>query len=321
MTEQNTIGVILLNMGGPEKLDDVRPFLYNLFSDREIIRLGPRFLQKPIAWLIAGKRAPKSRATYEKIGGRSPLAEITAQQGKALQIVLEDSGDFRVLNAMRYWRPTAIDVLRQFSEQSITDIIALTLYPHFSKATTGSSLRDLKRANKMFGNKFTITEISAWPDHPLYIECMSDNIVTGLKTFNDEPVQVVYSAHSLPVSFVEEGDPYVDHLKKTITAIEEKTGIQGKLCYQSRSGPVEWLTPSTPEMLEQLAKEGCKNILMVPISFVSDHVETLYEINMEYRKQAQKLGMKLEPSESLNINPKFIACLKDLVLQTDIVKN
>jgi len=315
MIAQNTTGVILLNMGGPEKLDDVRPFLYNLFSDREIIRLGPGFLQKPIAWLIAGKRAPKSRSIYEKIGGRSPLAEITAQQGEALQALLKDSGDYQVVNAMRYWRPTAIDVLRRLKEKSITNIIALTLYPHFSKATTGSSLRDLKRANEMFGNRFIITEISSWPDHPLYLECLAENITNGLKKFNNEPVQVVYSAHSLPVSFIEEGDPYVDHLKRTIAGIEERTGIKGRLCYQSRSGPVEWLAPSTPEMLEQLAKEGCKNILMVPISFVSDHVETLYEINMDYRERARKLGMKLEPSESLNINPKFIACLKDLVLK------
>jgi len=315
MTQQNTIGVILLNMGGPEKLSDVRPFLYNLFSDREIIRLGPAFLQKPIAWWIARKRAPKSQAIYEKIGGGSPLAKITNGQSKALQTALRENGDFLVTYGMRYWQPTALDALKLFMEQSITQIIALTLYPHFSKATTGSSLRDLKCANQKMGNRFSITEISAWPDQPLYIKCLADNIIKGCNAFNNELVQVVYSAHSLPVSFIKEGDPYEAHLKRTIDAIEQRTGKQGILCYQSRSGPVEWLSPSTPETLEQLAEEGCKNILMVPISFVSDHVETLYEINMDYRQRAKKLGMRLEPSESLNSNPEFIACLKDLVLQ------
>lgn len=125
---------------------------------------------------------------------------------------------------------------------------------------------------------------------------------------------MVYSAHSLPVSFIEEGDPYVDHIKASIEAIEKLTGFPGKLCYQSRSGPVEWLAPSTPDMLESLAKEGCKNILMVPISFVSDHVETLYEIDMLYRDQAQKLGMQLLSSKSLNCDPVFIEGLKELVL-------
>jgi len=315
MTTHNKIGVVLLNMGGPEKLDDVRPFLYNLFSDREIIRLGPRLLQKPIAWQIARKRAPKSKAIYEKIGGRSPLAEITGQQGTALELSLNESGDFQVSCAMRYWRPNALDALNHLKKKSITEIIALTLYPHFSKATTGSSLRDLKCANATMGNYFKITEISAWPEHPLYIECLAENIINGLKKFKGKPTRILYSAHSLPVSFIEEGDPYVDHLKATIRAIEKITEMRGKLCYQSKSGPVQWLAPSTPEMLEQLAKEGCENILMVPISFVSDHVETLYEIDIDYRQRAKKIGIQLIASESLNTNPKFIACLKDLVLQ------
>lgn len=319
MDTKNTIGIILLNMGGPEKLNDVRPFLYNLFSDRDIIRLGPRLLQKPIAWLIAKKRAPQSMGYYEKIGGRSPLAAITTQQSKALQTSLKENGGFCVTIAMRYWQPTAEDALQIMEKQGITQIIALTLYPHFSKATTGSSLTALKQANKKAGNKFTIREISAWPDHRLYIECLAENITKGLEYFTGEPARVVYSAHSLPKSFIEDGDPYVDHLKLTIAGIEKKTGIKGELCYQSRSGPVEWLEPSTPEMLERLAKQGCKNILMVPISFVSDHVETLYEINIAYYQQAKKLGMQLVSTESLNTNPKFISCLKALVL-TDLNK-
>jgi len=127
-------------------------------------------------------------------------------------------------------------------------------------------------------------------------------------------VHIVYSAHSLPVSYINEGDPYIDHLLLTIRAIEKKTGRSGRLCYQSRSGPVEWLSPSTPSMLRQLAAEGCKNILMIPISFVSDHIETLYEIDILYKNQAEELGMHLLSTASLNSHPTFIACLRDLVL-------
>jgi ferrochelatase len=144
---------------------------------------------------------------------------------------------------------------------------------------------------------------------------LADGINQTLQLFGNEEVQVVYSAHSLPVKFIQEGDPYVEHLKETISAVEKITDAPGKICYQSRSGPVEWLTPSTPDMLEQLAGEGCKNILMVPISFVSDHVETLYEVDMLYKEMAEKLGMRLERAPSLNLQPKFIDALKELVLQ------
>lgn len=316
MSETATTGVILLNMGGPENPEDVTPFLYNLFSDREIIRLGPRFLQKPLAWYIARKRAPKSLKTYQKIGGGSPLIRITQEQAKALEKRLTEFGAFQVLSAMRYCRPTAAQALAQLASAGITDIVALPLYPHYSQATAGSSLGDLQRAAEKSPHSFRIIEIKSWPDNPKYIECFAGNIKEGLNQFNDGEVTVVYSAHSLPVSFIAEGDPYCDHLNITIDKIEEITGIKGRLCYQSRSGPVKWLDPSTPEMLETLAAEGCKNILMVPISFVSDHVETLYEIDILYRDMAAKMGMNCRSCRSLNTDPLFIESLRDLVLNT-----
>jgi len=307
-------GVILLNMGGPEKPEDVAPFLYNLFSDRDIIRLGPRILQKPIAWYIARKRAPKSQKAYAKIGGGSPLIRITNEQAESLQRALADSGEYTVVTAMRYWQPTATQALRNLAEQHISRVIALPLYPHYSRATSGSSLADLKRSAAISAETFDISEIHGWPDNPLYIRCLAENIKKGLDAFFSNDVEVLYSAHSLPTSFIDEGDPYLEQLKITIAKIEEDTGITGRLCFQSRSGPVEWLSPSTPEMIEQLAKEGCKNILMVPISFVSDHIETLYEINMLYRDMAQEQGIDCRPSESLNTHPLFIESLKQLVL-------
>lgn len=309
-------GVILLNMGGPDTLDDVQPFLFNLFSDREIIPLGPPFLQKFLAWVIARRRAPKSRAIYAKIGGGSPLKDISFRQAKALETALSTDGDYSVTVAMRYWPPYADQAIRQMLAAGAERLIALTLYPHYSKATTGSSIAQLKMTLQRLAPEIPLTCVSFWPTQSEYITAVAENILQGLTEFGELPVQVVYSAHSLPVSFIKDGDPYVDHIKQSIVAIEKITGHRGRLCYQSRSGPVEWLSPSTPEMLKTLADEGCKNILMVPISFVSDHIETLYEINMLYRDQAEQLGIYLKAIPSLNTNPLFINGLRSLVLQS-----
>ena len=316
MTEkQGKIGVILLNMGGPERQEDVRPFLYNLFSDRHIIRLGPALLQKPLAWLISSRRAPKSKAMYAQIGGGSPLKAITLQQACALESALRKEGDYVVTMAMRYWPPSEKDALELLLAKGIRRIIALSLYPHFSKATTGSSLVQLKNNVKHCQTAISLQTIQSWPSQPSYIQALAGNIIKGLHLFDSNQVEVLYSAHSLPVSFINEGDPYVQHITETIGAIEEITGKKGRLCYQSRSGPVEWLSPSTPDTLQTLGQEKCKNILMVPISFVSDHIETLYEIDILYKKQAAELGMHLESSASLNTNPLFIQGLKELIIQ------
>lgn len=313
--QQHPIGVILLNLGGPEQPADVEPFLYNLFSDRQIIRLGPAFLQKPIARMIAKRRAPKSRKSYELIGGGSPLNRITADQGKALEQQLTAEGSFAVDMAMRYWQPFAGEVLKKFAAKNIKKIIALTLYPHYSKATTGSSVDDLHKSAVASGEQFEIADIAAWPEQEQYIKCLASTIENGLESFHSQDVQVVYSAHSLPVKFIEEGDPYLDDINRTIQAVENITGVRGKLCFQSRSGPVEWLSPSTPDMLESLSQEGCQKVLMVPISFVSDHVETLYEIDIQYRELAESLDIELRRTESLNVMPEFISGLAKLVMQ------
>ena len=308
-------GVILLNMGGPERLEDVRPFLYNIFSDREIIRLGPSFLQKPIAWYIARKRAPKSMNIYRQIGGSSPIARITRQQQDALEKALSGDGDFVVATAMRYWKPTTASAVERMRERQADTLVALSLYPHFSCATSGSSIKELKHHLAAWKN-IPLVEIASWPTQPEYIGCLAGRISAGLKKFACDDIEILYSAHSLPVSFINEGDPYVEHLKQTIAAVEAITGKKGKLCYQSRSGPVEWLSPSTPEMIETVAGAGCQNILMVPISFVSDHVETLYEINIQYRELAARHDINLRATESLNTDPEFIEGLRQLVIQS-----
>ncbi|MBU0674089.1 MAG: ferrochelatase [Proteobacteria bacterium] len=313
--DQDKIGVVLLNLGGPERLEDVEPFLYNLFSDRKIIRLGPWFMQKFIARRIARKRAPSSRESYRLIGGGSPLARITVGQGAALEELLASHGRFRVGVAMRYWSPSSKQTLAAMDDEGIQRIVALTLYPHYSVATTGSSLEALREAARELPSPPELAMVASWPDQPDYIECLAASIRSGLGKFNGTKVELVYSAHSLPVKFIEEGDPYLDHLQRTIKAIEDRTGLVGRLCFQSRSGPVEWQGPSTPELLAQLSREGCKNALVVPISFVSDHVETLYEVDMLYRDQAHDLGIRLERVESLNLQEGFIVALRELVIE------
>lgn len=308
------IGVLLLNMGGPEKQEDVLPFLYNLFSDRQIIHLGPAFLQKPLAALIARRRAPKSRENYQKIGGGSPISAITAQQAEALERVLAADGSFLVRPCMRYWHPFAAAALMEMSAAGVTELIALPLYPHYCQATSGSSLDDLREHNRKLGLNLPIREIHSWPTEPDYIASLAARVQEGLARFGNETVQVVYSAHSLPKKFIDEGDPYVEEIRQTIAALEQQTGKQGRLCFQSRSGPVQWLEPSTEDMLIQLAVKGCKNILMLPIAFVSDHIETLYEIDMLYKGRAKELGMRLESTRGLNDDPQFIGALKKLVM-------
>ncbi|MGE4559099.1 MAG: ferrochelatase [Desulfobulbus sp.] len=314
MNTHEKIGVLLLNLGGPDRLEDVRPFLLNLFSDRQIIRLGPPFMQKIIARLIAYRRAPKSMANYRRIGGGSPIRAKTEEQARALEQALGSAGRFVVRPCMRYWHPFAAEALQEVHAAGVARLIALPLYPHYSIATSGSSLTDLRRQMGRLNLRLPLDVIDAWPEQEAYIACLASRIREGLDAFAGAEVEVVYSAHSLPVQFIREGDPYVEHLQRTIDALEAMTGIKGRLCYQSRSGPVEWLGPALPEVIQALAGEGKRNMLVVPISFVSDHVETLYEIDIQYRAMAQDLGMRFAVTAALNADPQFIQALRSLVL-------
>lgn len=332
---KRSTGVLLLNLGGPDSLDAVKPFLFNLFSDREIIRLGPSFLQKPVAYLISSLRGKKTEEAYSLIGGKSPICDITFAQAKALEEVLNKSGEnessiftshpslfLKVYVAMRYWHPLIEKVVPELYDSGIRKLIVLSLYPQYSVATTGSSLNKLREETAKYG--IEISTVLSWFDHPLYIDALVHSIGEGLKIFGQtvsDPaertsgVHVLFSAHSLPVKFIEEGDPYVDQIKGTINEIIKKIDINWSLSYQSKSGPVQWLGPSTDRMIEDLAEKGIKNLLVVPVSFVSDHIETLYEIDILYKKMAEALGMRLERVASLNTSPLFISAMKDIVLK------
>ncbi len=345
------IAVVLLNMGGPDSLDAVKPFLSNLFSDRDIIKLGPSFLQKPIASLIINMKLKKTLAAYQLIGGKSPLPEITFQQAKALEealnkknptlqnAVASDNNTFKVYAAMRYWHPLTEETVEEINRSGIKKIVAVSLYPQYSKATNGSSIKkfmdtfanisgqtiaapkEYKKSFNMEYSSFTVNFVASWHDHPIYIDAVVEKIKKGLESFRSVPniqnpaadVPVLFSAHSLPQKFIDKGDPYAEQTKETINEILKKINIDWHLSYQSKAGPVKWLEPSTEDTLVRLAKKGVKNLLIVPISFVSDHIETLYEIDILYKDMARKLGMNLQRSESLNISPKFIEALEDIV--------
>jgi ferrochelatase len=306
--------VLLLQMGGPDSLEAVEPFLYNLFSDRDIIKIGPAFLQPFIARRIVKRRAPKSAANYRDIGGKSPLLELTEQQATELEKLLGDR--YRCFVAMRYWKPFTDEALAAIRQEGIQRIIALSLYPHYSRATSGSSFNELERCLSGWKPRPEISYVRQFFDHPQYIQALAEKIEQGLSGFSDRSrVQLFFSAHSLPQSFITDGDPYLLHIQATVRLVMERfAGVAHHLAFQSRAGPVKWLEPSTGDKLKELAAQGHKEVLMVPLSFVSDHIETLHEIDIEYREEAHKLGITdFRRMQSLNSSPAFIACLADLV--------
>lgn len=273
-------------------------------------------MQKPLAWLISSLRQGKTKKAYSLIGGKSPILTITMAQADELE---KESG-LKVYVGMRYWRPSIEDVLARINHDGIKRLIVLSLYPHYSKATTGSAIRDFKGAVRKY--PISYHTVTSWFDQPSYIEALADVIKKGIASFwGDATPHLLFSAHSLPRKFIDEGDPYVNEIMKTINEVmkrmEDMTGRQTPswhLSYQSKSGPVTWLTPSTDEMLRRLSAEAVRKVLVIPISFVSDHIETLYEIDILYKGIAERLGIELKRTESLNTHPIFIRSLKEIIL-------
>ncbi|MBP1727862.1 MAG: hemH [Deltaproteobacteria bacterium] len=313
MTEKKA--VLLLQMGGPDSLDAVRPFLLNLFTDREIIKIGPAWLQPLIARIIVKKRAAHVEENYSLIGGKSPLRELTEEQARSLEQVLGDN--YRCFVAMRYWRPSTIEALAAIRKAGIKDITAVSLYPHYSRATTGSSIKELKKVLAESKVDFKVRYIDSFYNDSGYIDAMAEKIREGLQQFHPlAEVELLFSAHSLPQSFIDEGDPYLAQIEESVRLIMQQFTVPHHLSFQSRAGPVKWLEPSTDDMLKKLAGSGVKNLLVVPLSFVSDHIETLHEIDIEYSKKAWELGIaKFARMPSLNSSPRFIEALAALVLQ------
>jgi ferrochelatase len=317
------LGVLLLNLGGPERLEDVRPFLYNLFADPEILRLPSPLLQTPLAWLISTLRAKQSQENYKKIGGGSPLRRITEAQAQALKTQLLQLGhQIQVYIGMRYWHPFTEEAIAQIKRDEIEELVILPLYPQFSISTSGSSFRLLERIwkNDPTLQRIRYTVIPSWYDCPGYLQAMANLIRQTLDQVpHPEQAHIFFSAHGVPVSYVEEaGDPYQREIEDCATLMMKQLNRpnQYTLAYQSRVGPVEWLQPYTDEAISQLAQQGVTTLVVVPISFISEHIETLEEIDIEYREVAEAAGIKtFARVPAPDTDPHFIQALADLVIQ------
>ncbi|HVE56156.1 MAG TPA: ferrochelatase [Pyrinomonadaceae bacterium] len=320
---QEKIGVVLLNLGGPDSLEAVEPFLYNLFVDPDIINFPGSFLvRKWLARLISSKRHPRVQEQYKKIGGKSPLKEFTLGQAARLEEQLNKTFPARVFAAMRYWHPFTKEVLDEIEKEGIKKVVLLPLYPQYSKATTESSVKEwkkqLEKRGGIDGLEWNLVE--HYYDFPPYLDAFVERINQGLERFPAEmreKVDILFSAHGTPMRLVREGDPYSGHICETVTAVMNRGAWKNPhhLCFQSKVGPQKWLTPSTPATIEELAAKGVKNMLLVPIAFASDHLETLFELGIEYRHIAGEKGVEqYEVTEGLNYSEKFIDALAQLVL-------
>jgi len=325
-------GVLLLAMGGPPRCEDVGPYLLNLFSDPMIVPIpgGPAF-RRLAARLLSRLRRGKAVHRYRAIGGGSPLGEITRRQARALEKALEDRGyTMPVSVAMRYWRPSAGEAVAYMARKGVDRIVALPLYPQYSTATTGSSLAALKKAVAEGGpSRIDVLEIQSWCDHPGFVGCVATRVEKALASAGGAPerVALLFVAHSLPVRLVKKGDPYVSEVERTVrgivglldTALDKRRfGLQAlewEIAYQSRVGPIAWVGPCVEEVVQRMIDKGRHSLIVAPVSFVSDHLETLYDIDVVYRDVAYRRGAThFVRVEALNDAPDFIACLADLVI-------
>lgn len=339
------LGVVLFQLGGPDSLVSVEPFLFNLFSDPDIIDFPFARLARPaLARLISSRRARHVQKHYAEIGGRSPIRELTERQAAALEAELRRTLDARVFVAMRYWRPLTEEAIRQ--AEGCRELVLLPLYPQYSTTTTASSLNEWQRQYaKLNGSRAPVRVIRHFYQHPLYLDALVERINEGLRQFpadkqetinvasplgtrldprpaTPDPrtaVHLIFSAHGVPMKAIEAGDPYREHIEATVRLVCERGRWTNShvLCYQSRVGPGRWLTPSLDTTLHKLASEGARRVLVVPIAFVTDHVETLHEIDIEARALAHRLGiLEFATMSGLNDSPTFIRALADLVRKT-----
>ncbi|MGH9776135.1 MAG: ferrochelatase [Candidatus Acidiferrales bacterium] len=318
ISKRKRIGVVLFQLGGPDSLAAVEPFLYNLFCDPDIINFPGAFLaRKPLAKLISTRRSKVVREHYREIGGGSPIGRLTELQAGALSEALAPHVDARVVIAMRYWKPSTHDAIAALDGNSFDELILLPLYPHYSFATTGSSLKEWNRLFRE--NDFPMRLVENFHDHPNYIAALVENIGLVLaRAEYPEKILLVFSAHGLPLNLVERGDPYPRQIAETVRLVCERGAWPNRhlLCYQSRVGPQKWLEPSLVKTIEDLGRKGEKRVLVIPVSFVTEHIETLHEINIEARELAARFGVEeFLMMPALNDSPRFIAALEDLVLR------
>jgi ferrochelatase len=315
--------VVLFNLGGPDSPEAVRPFLFNLFNDPAIIAL-PKVFRWLLAKLISKKRAPTAQLIYDELGGRSPILENTQAQASALEMSLKLHGAVRVFTAMRYWHPRAEDVAREVQQFSPDRIVLLPLYPQYSATTSGSSLDEWHRAAKVVGIKAPTHAVCCYPTHPEFVRAHTQLI----RTYYQEAAQhgkprVLFSAHGLPEKNIKAGDPYQWQVEQSGRAILNELNIPNidtVHCYQSRVGPLKWIGPSTVEEIERAGRDGVP-LVVVPIAFVSEHSETLVELDIEYAELAHKNGCDhYYRVPTLSAQAHFIAALTDICLRIDTTR-
>jgi ferrochelatase len=318
MSSNRRIAVVLFNLGGPDSPAAVQPFLFNLFNDRNIIDL-PGVFRWPLAKLIAGRRAKAAAEIYRAMGGRSPILPNTERQAAALQASLGDLGEVKVFVAMRYWHPLTEEAVAAVKRFAPEEIILLPLYPQFSTTTTESSNRVWQTAAKKQGLDAPQKLICCYPAEPGFVTAVAKITAAAIaraKTRTQAPIRVIFSAHGLPKKIVDRGDPYVAQVSATVHAVVDQLGLAASewmVAFQSRVGPLEWVGPPTDHSIEEAAAAG-KAVIVVPIAFVSEHSETLVELDIEYRHLAEKRGAAAyERAPAVSEHPDFIAGLAQLV--------
>jgi ferrochelatase len=320
------VGIVLFQLGGPDSLENVEPFLRNLFLDPDIIPLGPaNFIRGPLARYIAKKRCVPVAERYGMIGKRSPIGILTERQRAALVRAVEPYIEPVAVTAMRYWKPLTEDAVAALKNAGhLDELVLLPLYPHYSFATTLSSLKEWRRVYGEPVDTLPERSIECFYDHPLYIEALVQNIGKCLRQFPDSSmIHLIFSAHSIPLSLVEKGDPYPKHVSETVRLVNELGASRYPnwpkeriVCFQSKVGPAKWLEPFFVDTLHKLGHEGVKEAMVVPISFVTEHIETLHEINIDGRADAKKAGMeRFRMMPAVGDSLAFIGALTDLVLR------
>lgn len=316
------VAVVLLNLGGPDCKEAIRPFLTNFFMDKNIIRLPVPF-RCILAWLIARKRSKaEAGESYGELGDKSPLLENTQKQARALEKALKASdkgAKFKTFICMRYWHPMSPQVVREVRDWGADKILILPLYPQFSTTTTGSSLQDWDKALRQSGIDIPTSIVGCYHANKGFIKASAENIKAKIaeakKDGYDNP-RILFSAHGLPEKVIEDGDPYQWQCQETSKAIVAELGLKNldwQDCYQSRVGPMKWIGPSTEEALEKAAEDK-KSVIIYPHAFTQEHVETLVELGIEYREEAEKMGIEgYYVAETVGTNSHFIEGLANLV--------
>jgi protoporphyrin/coproporphyrin ferrochelatase len=313
-------GILLLNFGGPWTLSDVKPFLYRLFANKSVLVGVPAPLRQLLAFTIAQVKGPSSIKSYKSIGGGSPQLKWTAIQAEGLRSLTRE-GHVRIEIGMRSAEPSIQTALQRLQLWKAEKIVLLPLFPHYSTTTTGTCFEEVRDTLIRLNWSPEVNEVINWPDHPLYIDLLRKSVSEAVaqatsdpNSGGDGPVHILFSAHSLPLKIVERGDPYPGDVARTVRAVTRGLTHPWSLAFQSRNGKLPWLQPYLEDELKRLGREGVRKVVIVPISFVSDHIETLFELDQLYAGVAREHGIsQYSRARCFNGDPQFSRVLYSIL--------